>query len=145
MRWRGNRKHVARNEPDTEWSDLGSEWGTYEGSSDEGRHRSGRENDRRADDRLREAVSDRLTGDPHIDASGLDIAVRDAEVSLSGTISSRVLKRKAQDVAATVPGIKCVRNNLRLHRRARVLIGAGRTTREGPDRSDAGGNTPTVF
>ncbi|HEY8564790.1 MAG TPA: BON domain-containing protein [Beijerinckiaceae bacterium] len=69
---------------------------------------------RRSDERIREDVSDRLTDDPQVDASEVDVAVADGEVTLSGTVSSRFEKRRAEDVAESVSGVTHVQNNLRV-------------------------------
>lgn len=69
----------------------------------------------RSDDRIREDVSDRLTEDPHIDASEIDVTVASGEVTLSGSIDRRWAKRHAEDIAEGVSGVKHVQNNLRLN------------------------------
>jgi osmotically-inducible protein OsmY len=71
---------------------------------------------RRSDDRIREDISDRLTDDPLIDASEISVQVRSGEVTLSGAIGSRWEKRRAEDVAEDVSGVKEVLNNLRISR-----------------------------
>ncbi|HEX2136297.1 MAG TPA: BON domain-containing protein [Microvirga sp.] len=72
----------------------------------------------RSDDRIREDVSDRLTDDPHVDASEIEITVAAGEVTLSGTVNSRFEKRHAEDVAESVPGVRHVQNNLRVNQQA---------------------------
>ena len=69
---------------------------------------------RRSDERIREDVSDRLTDDPFIDASDIEIEVSNAEVTLSGTVDSRVARRRAEDIAERCSGISHVQNNLRV-------------------------------
>lgn len=106
----------------------------------------GPRNYRRSDERVREDVCELLTEDPHIDASGIDVDVANGEVTLAGTISSRVLKHRAEDLAASIPGVVHVQNDLRLEARAAVLMGAGRTTGgSGRGSGTGGGSTPTVF
>ncbi len=68
----------------------------------------------RSDDRIREDVSDRLTDDPYVDASDIDIAVSGGEVTLSGHVMHRGAKRRAEDVAEAVSGVTHVQNNLRV-------------------------------
>ncbi len=68
----------------------------------------------RADDRIREDVNDRLSDDSFLDASEIEVAVEKAEVTLSGTIDSREDKRRAEDIAEAVSGVKHVQNNLRV-------------------------------
>ncbi|MCE3289794.1 MAG: hypothetical protein K0R83_1806 [Caulobacter sp.] len=81
----------------------------------QGEHRGrGPADYRRSDDRIREDVNDRLTDDAHIDASGIQVAVKDGEVTLSGTVDSRFAKRHAEDLADRISGAKHVQNNLRV-------------------------------
>lgn len=74
----------------------------------------GPKNYTRSDDRIREDVNDRLSDDPHIDATDIEVAVRDGEVTLDGTVHERFAKRHAEDIAERVSGVKNVQNNLRL-------------------------------
>ncbi len=67
----------------------------------------------RSDERIREDVNDRLTEDVWIDASDIDVAVAKGEVTLAGTVDDRRTKRRAEDVAEDVTGVKHVQNNLR--------------------------------
>lgn len=71
---------------------------------------------RRSDDRIREDVGERLTDDPHIDASAIEVTVSQGEVTLSGTVDRRAAKRRAEDVVEAVPGVTHVQNNLRVER-----------------------------
>lgn len=68
---------------------------------------------RRSDDRIREDVNDRLTDHQYLDASDIDVTVKDCEVTLSGKVFDRTDKRLAEDIAEAVPGVKNVQNNLR--------------------------------
>lgn len=68
----------------------------------------------RSDDRIREDVNDRLTDDWQIDASEIEVTVSNAEVTLNGTVTSREEKRRAEDIAENVSGVRHVQNNLRL-------------------------------
>jgi len=68
----------------------------------------------RSDGRIREDVSDRLTDDTSVNASDIDVAVAGGDVTLNGTVDSRAAKRRAEDVAETVPGVRHVQNNLRV-------------------------------
>ncbi len=73
---------------------------------------------RRADERIREDVCDRLTDDPHVDASDIMVTVSNGEVSLAGTVATRAQKRRAEDVAEQARGVLDVNNQLRLHQEA---------------------------
>jgi osmotically-inducible protein OsmY len=72
----------------------------------------------RSDDRIREDVSDRLTDDWMVDASDIEIQVSSSEVTLTGTVESREAKRRAEDIAESVSGVRHVQNNLRVKDRA---------------------------
>ncbi|MBB4038743.1 hypothetical protein GGR34_000372 [Microvirga flocculans] len=69
---------------------------------------------RRPDERIHEDVCERLTEDPFIDASTIEVAVKDGEVTLNGTVSSRGLKHRAEDLAELASGVAHVQNNLRV-------------------------------
>ncbi|WP_050577458.1 BON domain-containing protein [Sinorhizobium arboris] len=107
--------------------------------------RRGPRNYTRSDQRIREDVSDRLTDDPHIDASNIEVTVENGEVTLSGTVMSRPVKHRAEDITESISGVKHVQNNLRLQRKAGVLVGAGRNTRTPDSSPGGGGNPPTMF
>lgn len=68
----------------------------------------------RSDERIREDVNDRLTEDWRVDASDVTVSVSQGEVTLSGTDTGRQAKRRAEDVAEDVSGVKHVQNNLRV-------------------------------
>jgi len=68
----------------------------------------------RSDERIREDVNDRLTDDSHIDATDIDVTVRDREVTLSGHVASRFEKRHAEDIVESISGVTHVQNNLRV-------------------------------
>ena len=81
----------------------------------QGIHRGrGPRNYKRADERIREDVCDCLTEDAYIDASSIDVAVTEGEVVLTGTVFQRDDKRRAEDIAERIYGVKDVRNNLRV-------------------------------
>lgn len=73
----------------------------------------GPKNYARSDDRIREDVNDRLTEDVWVDASEIEVSVTDGEVTLAGTVDDRRTKRRAEDCADAVSGVKHVQNNLR--------------------------------
>ncbi len=68
----------------------------------------------RSDDRIREDVNDRLTDDHMLDASDIDTKVSNGEVTLNGHVDSRQAKRRAEDIADRIAGVKHVQNNLRV-------------------------------
>jgi len=78
----------------------------------------------RSDDRIRDDVNDRLTDDPHIDASDIEVSVSKREVTLSGHVNNRFEKRHAEDLAESVSGVTHVQNNLRVQQ-SNALAGMG--------------------
>jgi hypothetical protein len=68
----------------------------------------------RVDDRVHEDVCDRLTADPVVDATEIDVRVVRGEVTLEGEVRTRDQKRRAEHVAASAPGVCDVVNRLRL-------------------------------
>ena len=68
----------------------------------------------RADERIREDVCDCLTEAADVDASDIEVTVERGLVTLSGTIDNRAAKRRAEDIAETIRGVKDVENRLRL-------------------------------
>jgi len=69
----------------------------------------------RGDERILEEVCDRLTEDDRLDASGIEVKVDAGEVTLNGQVGSREDKRRAEDVAESVSGVKHLQNNIRVH------------------------------
>lgn len=68
----------------------------------------------RSDGRILDDVCDLLSDDPWLDASDIEVRVASGEVSLSGTVAHRPGKRRAEDLAERVSGVKQVQNNLRV-------------------------------
>ena len=75
----------------------------------------------RSDGRIREDVCDLLTDDPHVDASRVEVLVRDGDVTLSGTVDSRDARHHAEDLADRIRGVKHVGNDLRVAGRADLM------------------------
>ena len=74
----------------------------------------GPKNYRRSDERIREDVCERLTFDDQVDASEVEVNVKEGTVMLTGAVGDRLTKRRAEAVAESVSGVKDVQNNLRL-------------------------------
>jgi osmotically-inducible protein OsmY len=68
----------------------------------------------RSDDRIREDISDHLTQDYMVDASNIEVVVIDCECTLNGNVGTRDEKRRAEDIAERIMGVKHVQNNLRV-------------------------------
>jgi len=70
----------------------------------------------RSDERIKEEVCDLLTDHPSVDATEIEVQVKQGEVILSGTVNSRDEKRFAEDIIESLSGVKEVNNQLRIHK-----------------------------
>lgn len=69
---------------------------------------------RRSDERIKEDINERLTQDPEIDAWEIDVQVTGGEVTLTGTVDDRNAKRRAEDIAEGISGVRDVQNQIRV-------------------------------
>jgi len=69
---------------------------------------------RRSDERVREDVSETLSAHPEIDASEIEIEVKEGLVTLSGTVESRKIKRLVEDAIEAISGVQDIKNDLRV-------------------------------
>jgi osmotically-inducible protein OsmY len=104
------------------WDRTSDEVSSWFGDEDAERRRENDKNHRgkgpknysRSDDRIKEDVNDRLSDDPFVDATDIEVTVSSAEVTLTGTVDHRSTKRRAEDLAEAVSGVKNVENRLRV-------------------------------
>lgn len=89
---------IRRERPDTSYD--------YRGRGPRGYQRS--------DERISDEIHDRLTADRHLDAREIQISIIDAEVTLTGVVDSRAARRRAEDIAENVSGVRYVLNNIRV-------------------------------
>jgi CBS domain-containing protein len=94
---------------------FGNDATTSHGEVHRGEH-SGRgpRNYQRSDDRILEDIHERLTEDPMLDASYIEVVVIQREVTLNGSVRDRNEKRRAEDAAESISGVTHVQNNLRV-------------------------------
>jgi osmotically-inducible protein OsmY len=71
---------------------------------------------RPSDERLRERVCERLTDDPFIDATDIEVSVANGEITLSGSVNTRQMKYAVEDLIADMPGITTVHNSIQVNR-----------------------------
>ena len=69
----------------------------------------------RSDERIKEDISEALARHPEVDASDIEVVVHDAEVTLSGTVKERLMKRIAEEIAERSSGVKEVHNMIRMN------------------------------
>lgn len=100
---------------------YGSNRGSYNSqqwqSQQEPKYRGvGPRNYQRSDERILEDVNDRLNDNPYIDASDIQVDVKNGEVILEGTVESRWSKHHIEDIADSVSGVKDVENHIHIKR-----------------------------
>ena len=67
-----------------------------------------------SDDALYNNVRRKLANDIHVKGGALDVAVDKGVVTIKGVIESDALKSRAEKLAAKVPGVKKVVNEIRV-------------------------------
>lgn len=115
--------------------------------ADRGHRGRGPSGYKRSDARISEDVHDRLTEDHYLDATDIQVRVEDGEVTLEGHVANRRDKRRAEDLADDVPGVRHVQNNLRVSAAGFAMTGAAARQQEqrgaGWGRSDTTGTVRT--
>ncbi len=81
------------------------------GKSHRGR---GPNNYSRTDERMLEDACEHLTHDHGVDASDMEVTVKNGELTLDGKVNTRWEKRRAEDCVHDISGITHVQNNLRI-------------------------------
>jgi hypothetical protein len=66
----------------------------------------------RHDDRIHDAIVDRLSLSDEVDASDVQVEVEAGDVTLTGNVENRHMKQIAGDIAEAVPGVSSVHNRL---------------------------------
>ena len=64
--------------------------------------------------RIHEDLCDRLTDNPFVDASDIEVGIAGTEVTLNGTVNDPIALRQAQAIAEEVAGVTHVHNRLQL-------------------------------
>jgi osmotically-inducible protein OsmY len=80
---------------------------------------------RRSDERIRDEVSDRLSDDHWLDASDIEVRVENGEVTLTGTVTDRDSKRRAERLAESASGVSDVQNNIKVRQASSTGSGEG--------------------
>jgi len=68
----------------------------------------------RSDERVREMICESLADDDQLDATHVEVSVKNGEVTLSGSVDDRQAKRDAEDCVCSVAGVRDVQNLLRV-------------------------------
>src|SRR3546814_19727020 len=86
---------------------TGQNWqGPYRGRGPKGYQRS--------NERLKEDICERLTDAPDVDAGEIGIQCKDGIVTLEGSVESRHMKHRVEDIVDSCSGVKDVENRLRV-------------------------------
>lgn len=101
----GNQNSQSGRNGGSSFSD-GSTFGEHKGKGPKGYQRS--------DERIHEHINDELSDNGEVDASEIEVKVEQGEVILTGTVTNRETKRKAEDIVEAVSGVKNVENRIRV-------------------------------
>lgn len=107
------------------WNRAGDEVSSWFGDEDAERRRhmdrrygahrgKGPRGYNRSDERIHEDINDRLSDDPFLDASDIEVSVNNREVTLSGKVDTRTSKRRAEDIVESVSGVTHIENRMRV-------------------------------
>lgn len=100
-------------EGERSWASLGAS--TAGDQPNRGRHRGrGPKGYTRSDERLSEVICELLAEDPHVDASGVHVDVKDARVTLTGHVSDRWSKYQLEELIDQCVGVKEIENQVRV-------------------------------
>lgn len=69
-----------------------------------------------SDARISTAVKSRLIGDKYVDGFQISVATYEGVVTLSGEVGSSIPREQAERLAASVDGVKSVRNEIKIVR-----------------------------
>ena len=81
-------------------------------SMGESQYGRGPKNYTRSDERIREDICEGLYHDHQVDASEINVEVKNAVVTLTGSVRDRTSKHRAEDIADRCSGVKDVENRL---------------------------------
>jgi osmotically-inducible protein OsmY len=104
----------------------------------------GPKNYTRSDERIKEDINDRLSDDSWVDASEVEVTVTNGEVTLTGTVNDRNDKRRAEDIAEAVSGVKNVENRIRVTNRFGSGVGTTGSSGSSYATSTEGSQTGTT-
>jgi osmotically-inducible protein OsmY len=93
---------------------------------------------KRSDERIKDDIHEELIRHGRIDASDVEVQVKDGEVTLTGQVSSRQDKRVAEELAEKVLGVHDVQNQLRV----RNQLPSQSNSQSGSQQSGSSANLP---
>jgi osmotically-inducible protein OsmY len=84
----------------------------------------------RTDERIKEDVHERLTEDGMIDASEIEVDVKNGEIFLKGTVKNRQEKRRAEDIVEDISGVKNVENHIKVQQEGSASGYSGQSSQQ---------------
>jgi len=103
----------GRFSPKADWNNDLNQNGSAPGVRN-GNYGKGPKNYRRSDDRIRDLACEALANDPEVDASEIEVKVRDGIISLDGKVPSRAMKRAAEYIVEDFDWVLDVQNRLEI-------------------------------
>jgi osmotically-inducible protein OsmY len=97
----------------------------------------------RSSESLKEQVCERLEGHGEIDASEIEVAIQNGEVTLTGKVENREQKRMAEDCAGSVRGVKDVHNQLKVEAKKQSKSDDNQMDESGTKSADKKGKQPS--
>ncbi|QDK39719.1 hypothetical protein DOE51_08970 [Bdellovibrio sp. NC01] len=101
----------------------------------------------RSDERIKEEINDALMRHAGIDASEIEVDVKDGVVTLTGTVPERRMKHMAEDISEKSFSVKDVTNNIRVKKEDRSsssMSSSSGTSTSSSAASKKGGNPATT-
>lgn len=83
---------------------------------------------KRSDEKIKEEVCESLFDSRTVDASEIEVDVKDGHVTLSGSVDSREAKREAESLIDSVRGVEDVTNNIKISKNQNVSELSSRRT-----------------
>lgn len=68
----------------------------------------------RTDEIIRANICEHFCEDPDLDASDIEVSIRDGAVCLAGSVRNAWSRRHAEEVAASISGVGTIQNDLRV-------------------------------
>jgi osmotically-inducible protein OsmY len=110
-------------------------WGQTETS----RSRKGPKNYARSDERIREMVCERLVDEQGVDVSEVSIEVKNGRVELEGTVPSRQMRHRIEDIVDDCWGVQDIENRLRVQTQQSGQ--SGQESRSGSEQGRSGSSS----
>jgi osmotically-inducible protein OsmY len=116
---RGDYRSMKEREDNIEWSRDVRDFGGFGRESErnfrhEDHYGKGPKGYQRSSSRIEEEVCEALTYDSEIDATNIHVSVEKSEVTLTGAVKDRYSKRRAEELAESIRGVRDVQNQLKV-------------------------------